>query len=233
MRPAQLNDWISQSLRRRKRVHWRAVEAQHLVATMRLVDTLDEQEMLERILEASKPPLPPGTGALPYLLSTPFRYVSPSASRFRRANAPGIWYGAADTRTACAEVGYWRWRFLMDSEGLRKGELITSHTLFQAAVSGSCIDLSREPWSASRDQWMHKTDYAACQALADQPRQKAVQWIAYASVRNPDGRCAAVLDAAALVLHEPSRQETWVCKATSSMVFFSHAEARYAFSTAW
>lgn len=90
MQARQSVDWITKSVQRRKQIHWRAVEAQHVVATMRLVDTLQEQELLERILEASKPPLPPGTQALHYLLSTPFRYTSPSPSRFRRANAPGL-----------------------------------------------------------------------------------------------------------------------------------------------
>lgn len=230
MQPAQPQEWMARSVQRRRQIHWRAVEAQHLVATMRLVDTLAEQELLEQILEASKPALPAGVRALHYLLSTPFRYTSPSASRFRRANTPGIWYGANTTKTACAEVGYWRWRFLMDSEGLRDGELITEHSLFQAVVSGRSIDLSKEPWRQRGDQWMHKTDYAACQDLAVQARQKAVQWIAYLSVRNPGGRCAAVLDAAALALHEPTRRETWVCKVTRSTALFSHAGERYAFS---
>ena len=38
---------------------WRGVEAQHLVATMKLVDSLAEQDLLEQILDESKPPLPP------------------------------------------------------------------------------------------------------------------------------------------------------------------------------
>ena len=35
---------------------WRAVEAQHIASTLRLVDTVEEQMLLERILEGSKPP---------------------------------------------------------------------------------------------------------------------------------------------------------------------------------
>ncbi len=37
---------------------WRAVEAQHRVSTLRLVDTLAEQAQLEALLETSKPTLP-------------------------------------------------------------------------------------------------------------------------------------------------------------------------------
>ena len=51
---------------------WRAVAAQHLVATRKLVGSLAEQELLEDILETHKPP--PVAQGLHYLLATPFRY---------------------------------------------------------------------------------------------------------------------------------------------------------------
>ena len=60
---------------------WRGVEAQHFVSTMKLVDSLAEQEELEGILEASKPALP-GAPGQHYLLSTPFRYPSPHPSDY-------------------------------------------------------------------------------------------------------------------------------------------------------
>ena len=97
---------------------WRAVEAQHIVSTLRLVDTLDEQRVLEDILESTKPAVPAAAAKLDYLLFTPFRYPSPVASRFRALGDPGVFYGAESVRTACAELGYWRWRFLTDSAGL-------------------------------------------------------------------------------------------------------------------
>ncbi len=47
----------SEALRARRRL-WRAVEAQHIASTLRLVASVEEQVMLERLLDASKPPLP-------------------------------------------------------------------------------------------------------------------------------------------------------------------------------
>ncbi len=70
----------------------------------------------------------------------------------------GIRYGAGDTRTTCAEVDYWRWRFLMDSQGLRDDALITEHTLFQARITGRQIDLASQPRSALTSLWSHPTD---------------------------------------------------------------------------
>jgi len=92
----------SEALRARRRL-WRAVEAQHIASTLRLVANVEEQLLLERLLDQSKPPLPPEASDLHYLLSTPFRYSSPIGSRFRARADSGIWYGAEAQRTACAE----------------------------------------------------------------------------------------------------------------------------------
>ena len=140
---------------------WRDVEAQHVIATLKLTDSRTEHEVLEALLEASKPPLPAEAKEQHYLLFTPFRYLSPYPSRFRRATDPGVWYGAQELRTPCAETAYWRWRFLMDSEGLRDQALYTEHTFFQARVRGRCADLTAAPWKSAARAWTQKTDYSA------------------------------------------------------------------------
>lgn len=228
-RPAWRESWIGSSVRGASATLWRGVEAQHRVATLHLVDTLEEQATLEALLEASKPPLPEASERLHYLISTPFRYRSPQASRFRAAGDAGLWYGARELHTACAEVAYWRWRFLVASEGLRGGELITEHTLFQAQVRGSAIDLTRTPWTAASAVWTDRDDYRGCQALARAVRAHGgVQWIRYASVRRPGGQCAAVLDPLALKLSEPLRQQTWTCKVTAQQALMVHDQDRLA-----
>ena len=47
---------------------------QHRVSTLKLVDSVDEQETLEDLIQATKPALPPECQHLHYLQSTPFRY---------------------------------------------------------------------------------------------------------------------------------------------------------------
>jgi hypothetical protein len=54
---------------------WRVVESQSRVATLKLVDTLDEQAILEAELEGSKPLIPASCVHLDTLLATPFRYA--------------------------------------------------------------------------------------------------------------------------------------------------------------
>jgi hypothetical protein len=206
---------------------WRGVEAQHIVSTMRLVDSLDEQAVLERLLEGSKPALPARGEDKHYLLATPFRYRPRHGSRFRRAGALGVWYGAGAVRTACAEVAYWRWRFLVDSAGLREQELLTEHTFFRSAVGGRAIDLLDAPWVESRPAWTHRLDYSTTQALADAARTRQVQWIRYESVRDPGGVCAAVFDLAALDHVDLASQQTWHCRTTRTAVRMVHDGERY------
>lgn len=50
------------------------VEAQHTASTMKIVDNSEEQDLLETLLEGSKPTQSGSASALDYLLATPFRY---------------------------------------------------------------------------------------------------------------------------------------------------------------
>jgi hypothetical protein len=194
---------------------WRAVEAQHIVSTLRLVDTPEEQRVLEDILESTKPPLPAAARHLDYLLFTPFRYRSPIGSRFRSPTDPGVFYGAESARTACAELGYWRWRFLQDSAGLKQlGP--APQTLFQASVKTLAVDLERAPLSRDAARWRHPSDYSATQALGAAARAADIGLIRYASVRDPlPGRCGAVLTPSAFSSRRPaSPQQTWFLTVT-------------------
>jgi hypothetical protein len=190
---------------------WRAVEAQHVVATRALVDSLAEQGVLEAILEESKPPIPAAGGGYDYLLYTPFRYPpSRHGSRFRSFSDPGVWYGAEAVRTSCAELGYWRWRFVTDSRGLARLDGVP-HTVFQAVARGSAVDLRAKPFSRDRKAWCNHDDYSACQALARSARAAETRIIRYESVRDPErGGCAAVLDCRAFGGNgDVRRRQTW------------------------
>jgi hypothetical protein len=190
---------------------WRAVEAQHVVATRALVDTLAEQEVLEAILEESKPPVPADAAGYDYLLFTPFRYPpSRHGSRFRSYSDPGVWYGSETVRTSCAELGYWRWRFVTDSHGLARLDGV-AHTVFQAVARGSTVDLRTKPFSRDETAWSDRADYSACQALARSARAAETRIIRYESVRDPEhGGCAAVLDCCAFGGNGGvRRRQTW------------------------
>lgn len=204
---------------------WRAVEAQHLVSTRALVDTLAEQARLEEILETSKPRLPASMARLHWLLATPFRYAPPpGGSRFRGRNDAGVFYAADEIRTACAELGYWRWRHLLESPQLASIPL-RPQTVFKAALAGNSIDLRRPPWLRQRAKWVHPSDYAACQDLAVRARAASIAMLRYESVRDLErGGCVAVLDAAAFSRPKPVEQETWMLSVDRERVTWARSD---------
>jgi hypothetical protein len=200
---------VASELHRLRRRLWRAVESQHVASTTRLVATAAEQDVLELILEASKPAVPPEAARLHYLLATPFRYPAPLGSRFRSPTEPGVWYGAEAPRSACAELGYWRWRFLMDSEGLTTlGP--SPQTVFQASIDTRAADLTRAPFARDQARWGHRSDYGPTQRFAAVAREAEAGAIRYASVRDPmHGAAVAVLRADAFKPSRPLQQATW------------------------
>jgi len=176
---------------------WRAVEAQHKISTMSLVHgSRADQELLEDILEEVKPPIPEEALGLHWLLFTPFRYYPlPGGSRFRTRNDPGIFYGAEDRQTACAESGYWRLQMWMDSEGLSGKQKSVPLTLFEFhAASDRLIDLTLPPLVEYRDLWTRPDDYTETQQLAENARKADIEVIRYQSVRHPDGHCLALMN---------------------------------------
>ena len=193
---------------------WRVVEAQHVVSTMKLVDTLAEQELLEQLLEESKPPIPPECRHLHYLLATPFRYGSPypRGSRFRRAGlTPGVFYGSQTQATAMAEVMLHRLLFFAESPRTPWPANAGEHTAFAVRYrAASGLDLTAAPLDRDAALWSRLTDYRACQELADAARAAGVQALRYRSVRDPRGGInVALLTCAAFTSREPIERQTW------------------------
>jgi len=190
---------------------WRGVEAQHLVSTLRLAADLESQRILEREIDAAKPVLPDALASLPPLLAAPFRYRPlPPGSRFRSPEDPGVFYGAPEIRTVCAEVGHWRWRgFLMDCPGL-EALPATSFTLFPVKAKGPGVDLREPPFDADRGDWQDRNDYRATQAFGRVARDAGLALIGYQSVRDPgEGLNVAVLAPSALKGYSATRHQTW------------------------
>lgn len=223
---SEARDWRGQA--------WRVVEAQHVTSTMKIVDNADEQDLLEALLESSKPPHSDAAAGLDYLLATPFRYdTRRGGSRFRATNDPGVFYGAGSVRTACAELGYWRWRFLRDAVDLDRLEPV-AHTAFRADIAATTIDLREPPFATDAAAWRHPTDYHATQAFARVARDAGLGAIVYASVRDPaPGWCIAVLAPAAFAGRKPARStQTWWLVVHGDAVLWRRDRESMSFSTA-
>lgn len=192
---------------------WRLVEAQHLVSTLKLVDSLAEQALLETVLEESKPHLPPECAGLDYLLATPFRYGAayPHGSRFRRAGkTSGVFYCAERVETALAEIAFYRLLFFAESPATPLPANATDYTGFSVALAAAkALDLTHLAMDG-RGKWTDPLDYADCQAVADAARAEDADIIRYGSVRDPQRRAnLAVLRCRAFAAPGPTGRQTW------------------------
>ena len=213
---------------------WRMVEAQHTASTMKIVDNDEEQSLLETLLEGSKPAQTATASGLDYLLATPFRY-NPlrGGSRFRAVTDPGVFYGAQSVRTASAELGLWRWKFLKDAVDLEKLDPV-AHTAFAADVSTTVVDLRQAPFSADALAWQHPSDYSATQAFARVAREAKVGAIQYLSVRDPSHAwCVALLTPTAFAKPKPQpSMQTWWLAVRSDAVIWRRDNDSMTFSAA-
>lgn len=193
---------------------WRLVEAQHRVSTLKLVDTLEEQALIEDLLETTKPPLPPECLGLHYLLSTPFRYGAPypKGSRFRRAGfTEGVYYAAEHVETAVAELAFHRLLFFAESPDTPLPDNAAEFTAFSVRYRADTgLDLTLPPLSEDRAIWTDPLDYSSCQRLADTARQAGIRVLRAESGRDPQSRANIVLlSCLAFATKAPGARQTW------------------------
>lgn len=178
---------------------------------MALVDTLEEQALLERILDDSKPAVPLPCRDLHYLLFTPFRYGAPhpAGSRFRRAGlTPGVFYASQQPATAIAEIAFWRLLFFAESPRTPWPDRAAAFTVFAVAYGGRGLDLTRPPLSRDAERWTHPIDYAHCHELADTAREAGVLVLRYQSARTM-GLNVALLSCEAFASQAPLERHEW------------------------
>lgn len=180
---------------------------------MALVDTLEEQALLEQVLDESKPVVPEDCRGLHYLLFTPFRYGAPypHGSRFRRAgHTPGVFYASIELPTAIAEMSFWRLLFYAESPQTPWPSNAGEYSAFSVRYSsGKGLDLSRAPLDRDADKWAEPVDYAHCQALAEAAREAGINVLRYPSARAAKGNNVAILACAAFASKKPIEQQRW------------------------
>ncbi len=211
--PTWIQDALRSEIKPLKGQYWRCVEAQHIVSTLQLVDSLEDQALLEDILEETKPPIPTECAGLHWLYSTPFRYgLYPSGSRFRKAGrTPGVYYASKHPRTAIIETAFHILLFYVESPGTPFPERPSEHTMFDVSINtGLAISLIEKPFIDASNLWMHPNAYSSCQELEVLAREADVKVIQYASVRDPEKlENIAILDCTAFASKAPHIQKNW------------------------
>jgi len=207
---------------------WRSVEGQHRIATRKLVDSDAEQQLLEELIDRSKPPLAetPGLRRLHYLLATSFRYPPlRHGSRFGTRAERGIWYGSVELRTVFAEVAYYRLVFFEGTTASLEPLLVELTAFAVGLRARRGCDLTRAPFARRTAEISSKTSYRLSQRLGQEMRAAGVQIFYYASARDiASGTNIGVFDPAAFVTARPKKLETWLCVATRAEVEISRKD---------
>lgn len=192
----------------------RVVESQHVVATRKLVDSDEEQRLLEELIDKVKPPVPAGPEfrGLHYLLFTSFRHPPLRwGSRFGTVTERGIWYGAKEQATCFAEVAYYRLLFLEGSSA-DLAPVTVELTAFVAQIRAKrSLDLTRPPFAAHEARLASKTTYAACHALGREMRAAGIDLFLFRSARAKKKGTNVGLFGPAFARKTPKQYEAWTC----------------------
>jgi hypothetical protein len=211
----------------------RIVENQAQKVTLALTDNLAEHELLEELLEASKPKSAhPRLDRLDYLLRTPWRYPPlPWGSRFGRRFEPSLFYGALETRALFAEAAYYRFVFLEGMARPFRERVISQFTVFDAMYrTERGMDLSQPPFDEYEKILRHPGDYGPCQALGSLLRERGIEAILYLSARTRDDALnIALYSPDALRSRKHRNPRAGVCESRAEQVSFGFAGALYAF----
>jgi hypothetical protein len=200
---------------------WRAVESQHVTSTRKLVDSDDEQQALEALIDTAKPPWPVGRRfvGLHYLLATPFRHPPLRyGSRFGTRRDRGIFYCAETQPTVLAEKAYYVLLFLEGTEA-DITPLTRPLTLFQARISTKKgADLLVEPFAAFTHDISSPTTYQASQPLGAAMREAGIAALRFESARDPAKGANLGLFEPVFTTKKPLNAEQWICTASRERV---------------
>ncbi len=205
----------------------RLVESQGQVATLQLVDTLEEQALLEELLETSKPRMPPPAEPLHYLLKTPFRYPPLRwGSRFGRRHEPSLFYGALKLETAMAESAFYRFVLW---EGMAtpppSGRILSEHASFEARFQVQKGVRLHLPPFREHAALTDPQDYSVTQGLGSAMREAGIEAFEYRSARCPQGGInVALFVPSAFTEKRPRNLMPWLCETTAEYVAFKHAQ---------
>ena len=191
---------------------YRIVESQEKVATMKIVDSLDEQFLLEELIDNTKPK----SGDRHYLIQTPFRYPPlKHGSRFGSRFEPSIFYAGLTLNSALCESAFYSFYFLSRMLKPFEGVIMNHKTSFAVAIqSAYCMDLTADKSLSD------KQDYANSQKMGKAMREQAVSVFTYRSARCDDALNIGVFDIDAIVSEKPTAMIEWEIKQTSNKILF-------------
>ena len=204
---------------------WRCISPDSIRPLVKLVDTPEEVDLLQELLEISASPSPAQFAGYNPVISGPFkrRPGTLPESRFRGIGDAGVFHSAFDMRTALCEYSWHQAKYRSHSEGLASVKAIPMQ-IFSVNVKLSVVDLGDSYFSSSRSSLLAKSNYAESQRFARILRKSKVQGARHVSVRNIEGgECLAIFDILGIASKEPSfHDENWWLSFSGNTAYVQH-----------
>lgn len=190
---------------------YRMVESQQQAATMNLVDSLEEQDLLEQLLDNVKPPYAKHAEGRHYLIKSPFRYPPlKHGSRFGSRQQPSFFYASEVITTTLAECAYYRLVFLHDMQTPYQGYVNSEHMSFSVNVeSHNMTDLTQIDDESIQAILQHPSNYHTTQAVGHQLVESGGEVIRYFSARHQQGVNVALSTSTCITSSAPEQQTRW------------------------
>jgi hypothetical protein len=202
---------------------FRIVESQEQIATMGLVDSLEEQSLLEQMIEETKPKDKNKDKNIHYLLSTPFRYPPLEwGSRFGSKTEESLFFGSKSITTLMCEAAYYRFIFWIGMSSPPSSKLRTQHTVLSIDYKSKYgAQLQLDPFVQYKNVLTDPDNYKATQKLGNAMRSFGIKAFEYISARDPEERVnVALFDIEALASKRPVDTTQWFCETDGDQVLF-------------
>lgn len=205
---------------------WRMVEAQHISSSRDLVESREEHDLLEELLENSKQKIADNKH---YLIFTPFRYPPLKyGSRFGNTYEQSLWYGSINLETALAEVAFYRLKFFADTSA-ELDYIEIPMTAFKAYVKAEKgVDLTSVHFEKYQDKISNKTSYEYSQRLGTEMREANIEVFIFTSARDKMlGKNVAAFTPDVFKMKENqyiTDMQNWRCIANKNIIEFTRDE---------
>lgn len=203
---------------------WRIIEYQEETSTRKLVDSFEEQDVLDNLIEKSKPLIPLEYLNYNSLLYTPFRYPPlKNGSRFGKKTERSIWYGSLAIETAMAEKAYQQLLFINGSSA-NFGVILPIFTVFSVKINTTNgVELNTHPFLKYKNLISSPVDYQVSQILGEKMREEKIEAFSFNSARDKnEGINIGLFSIGAFDGKNPHHLQTWQCILTKSLVKFTN-----------
>jgi len=202
---------------------YRCIESSKKIASMAVVDTLEEQFLLEEMVDSTKPPAEPPNG-YDYLIRTPFRYPPlRHGSRFGTISDPSFFYASGSINTCFSECAYYRHLFITDNDAELGNQVISYHVVFTVKLHASnMVDLTASCYDEFQHKLKDSKDYSFTQRVGEYVDEFLGAGVIKFNSARADGVNYAVSDINCIKSKKPIKREQFTCISSAKEILIDY-----------